>query len=107
HDEALRSIRLGTAVCERSCLPSNSAVKRAKADPDGITTARLAGIAIRRASKDPLDVDAAVAELREIAGGRGDLLAKRAGLALGFGPGVGGAVGADMWPPRALEAALL
>jgi hypothetical protein len=29
-----------------------------------------------------------------------------AGRALGFGPGVGGQVGADMWPRRALEAAL-
>jgi hypothetical protein len=35
-------------------------------------------------SRKPLDVEAAVAELREIANGRGDLLAERAGLTLGF-----------------------
>jgi hypothetical protein len=76
-------------------------------DPDGITTARLAGTAGQYASRDPLDVDAAVAELREIAGGRADLLGEVAGRALGFGPGVGGEVGAAMWPRKALEAALL
>jgi hypothetical protein len=31
-----------------------------------------------------LDVEAAVTELREIANGRGDLLAERAGVTLGF-----------------------
>jgi hypothetical protein len=45
------------------------AVKRAKGYPDGIITARLAGTAGQHASRDPLDVDAAVAELREIAQG--------------------------------------
>jgi hypothetical protein len=44
------------------------AVKRAKPDPDGVITARLAGTAGRHAGREPLDVDAAVAELREIAG---------------------------------------
>jgi hypothetical protein len=83
-------------------------VKRAKPDHDGIVTARLAGTAGRHASRHPLDVDAAaVAELREIADGRTDLLGEVAGRALGFGPGVGGAIGASMWPPKALEAALL
>jgi hypothetical protein len=59
-------------------------------NPDGIITARLAGTASRHASRDPLDVDAAVAAPREIAGGRNDLLGEVAGRALGFGPGMGG-----------------
>jgi hypothetical protein len=52
-----------------------------------------------------LDVDAAVAELRKIAGGRADLFGEVAGRVLGFGPGVGGEVAAAMWPKKALEAA--
>jgi hypothetical protein len=79
------------------------AVKRAKPDPDGIITARLAGTAGRHASRDPLDVDAAVAELREIAAGRGDLLAERAGVTLGFYA----RENRDEWSRRALQAALL
>jgi hypothetical protein len=55
------------------------AVKRAKPDPDGIITARLAGTAGRYASRDPLDVAAVVAELRDIVGGRADLLGEVAG----------------------------
>jgi hypothetical protein len=39
---------------------------------------------VRFASRQPLDVEAAVAELREIADGRGDLLAERAGVIFGF-----------------------
>ena len=54
--------------------------------------------------RGPLDVEAAVAELREIAGGRGDLLAERAGLILGFHDEH---ESDGRWPPRALEAALL
>jgi hypothetical protein len=42
-------------------------VKRAKPDPDGIT-ARLAGTAGRALGQGPLDVEAAVVELRDIAG---------------------------------------
>jgi hypothetical protein len=53
------------------------AIARRRPDPDGITTARIAGTASRHASRKPLDVDAAVAELRSIANGRGDLLAER------------------------------
>jgi hypothetical protein len=79
------------------------ALTRRKPDPDGITTARLAGTAGRHASRKPLDVEAAVAELREIANGRGDLLAERAGLIFAFHD-------RDerdgLWPRRALEAAL-
>jgi hypothetical protein len=60
------------------------AIARRRADPDGITTAQLAGTAGRYVSRKPLDVEAAVTELREIANGRGDLLAERAGLTLGF-----------------------
>ena len=78
-------------------------VKRAKPDPDGILTAGLAGTAKRHASRDPLDVDAAVAELREIADGRGDLLAERAGVILGFHDED---ARDGRWPRRALEAAL-
>jgi hypothetical protein len=60
------------------------AIARRKPDPDGITTAQLAGTAGRYVSQKPLDVDAAVAELREIASGRGDLLGERAGVIFGF-----------------------
>jgi hypothetical protein len=59
------------------------AIKRRKPDPDGITTAQLAGTVGRHASRHPLDVDAALAELQEIAGGRADLLAEQAGITLG------------------------
>jgi hypothetical protein len=80
------------------------ATRRGKLDnPDGIITAQLAGTASRYASRQPLDVEAAVAELREVANGRGDLLAERAGVILGFRA-------EDerdgRWPRRALEAAL-
>jgi hypothetical protein len=60
------------------------AIARRRPDPDGITTARLAGTAGRHVSRKPLDVGAAVAELRKIADGRGDLLAEQAGVTLGF-----------------------
>jgi hypothetical protein len=79
------------------------AVARRKPDPDGITTAQLAGTAGRYVSQKPLDVDAAVAELREIADGRGDLLAERAGVILGFHDED---ARDGRWPRRALEAAL-
>lgn len=94
-------------MSEAASTVASMAVKRAKADPDGVITARLAGTAGRYASRDPLDVDAAVAELREIAGGRADLLGEVAGRTLGDGTGVGGEVGAAMRPKKALEAALL
>jgi hypothetical protein len=78
-------------------------VKRAKPSPDGIITAQLAGTAKRHASREPLDIDAAIAEVREIADGRGDLLAERAGVLFGFRD-------EDerdgRWPSRALQAAL-
>ena len=79
------------------------AIARRKPDPDGITTAQLAGTAGRYVSQKPLDVDAAVAELREIADGRGDLLAERAGLTLGFYA----RENRDEWSRKALQAALL
>jgi hypothetical protein len=72
-------------------------VKRAKANPDGIITARLQGAAGRHTNRDPLDVDAALAELREIAGTRTGLLGQVTGRTLGWGPGVGAAEGAAMW----------
>jgi hypothetical protein len=80
------------------------AVARRKPDPDGIVTARLAGASGRHTNRKQLDVNAAIAELREIANGRSDLLAKRAGLILAFRErderdGI--------WPQRALQAALL
>jgi hypothetical protein len=78
------------------------AVKRGKPNPDGITTAQLAGTAGRHASRTPLDVEAAVTELREIADGRADLLAERAGITLGFYA----RENRDEWQRKALQAAL-
>jgi hypothetical protein len=49
-----------------------------------ITTAQLAETVGRFVSQKPLDVKAAVTELREIANGRGDLLAEWTGITLGF-----------------------
>jgi hypothetical protein len=79
------------------------AVKRARADPEGTTDAQIAGTASRYASRQPLDVDAAVAELWEIADSRGDLLAERAGVIMGFHDED---ARDGRWPRRALEAAL-
>jgi hypothetical protein len=79
------------------------AIARRKRDPDGITTAELAGTAGRHVSLKPLDVEAAVAELCEIANGRGDLLAERAGITLGFYAGEN----RDEWQRKAVQAALL
>jgi hypothetical protein len=79
------------------------AIARRKPDPDGIIGAKIAGTASRHAGREPLDVDAALAELREVAGDRADLLAERAGIIFGF---------RDenerdgRWPSRALQAAL-
>jgi hypothetical protein len=78
------------------------AITRRKPDPDGITTAPLAGTAGRYVSRKPLDVEAAVAELREIANGRGDLLAERAGITLGFYA----CDNRDEWARKAVVAAL-
>jgi hypothetical protein len=78
------------------------AVARRKPDPDGVTRAQIAGTASRYASRKPLDVDAAVAELREIADGRGDLLPERAGVTLGFYA----REHRDEWQRKALAAAL-
>jgi hypothetical protein len=79
------------------------AVARRKPHSDGITRAGIAGTAGRYVSRKPLDVDAAVAELWEIADGRGDLLAERAGVTLGFYA----RENRDEWSRRALQAALL
>jgi hypothetical protein len=79
------------------------AIARRKPDPDGITRARIAGTTGRYVSREPLDVAAAVAELREIANGRGDLLAERAGVTLGFYA----RENRDEWQRKALQAALL
>jgi hypothetical protein len=54
--------------------------------------ARLDGIAVRRArwgAADEGEMAAGAAELREVADGRGDLLAETAGLALGTAEGKG------------------
>jgi hypothetical protein len=56
-------------------------------EPDRQTVARLAGTAQLHASRrEPTEAEtaAAAAQLREIAGGRGDLLAEAAGLLIGF-----------------------
>lgn len=62
---------------------------RAQAEPeaDQLTVARLTGAAGRHAPfREPTGAETAtaVAELREIAGDRGDLLAEVAGLLIGF-----------------------
>jgi hypothetical protein len=60
---------------------------RAGPDRDELTVARLTGAARRHApGRAPTEQEtaAAVAELRAIAGGRGDLLAEVAGLLTGF-----------------------
>jgi hypothetical protein len=79
------------------------AIARRKPDADGVIRAGLAGTAARYARSKRLDVEGALSELREIAGGRGDLLAERAGVILGFRD-------EDerdgRWPSSALEAAL-
>jgi hypothetical protein len=79
------------------------AITRRPPDPDGITTAQLAGTVGRYVSRKPLDVEAAVTELREIANGRGDLLAERAGIRFGFYA----RDNRDEWQRKALQAALL
>jgi hypothetical protein len=78
------------------------AIARRRPDPDGIIKAQLAGTAGRYVGRKPLDVEAAVTELREIAHGRGDLLAERAGITLGFYT----RENRDEWQRKALEAAL-
>jgi len=57
-------------------------------DPDRLRYAQIAGAAARHAQGWRLTADEearAIAELTEAAGGRADLLAERAGTALGFG----------------------
>ena len=62
----------------------------ASPDPDRLRYAQIAGAVARHALGWRLTADeeaAAVAELTEAAAGRADLLAERAGTALGFGEG--------------------
>jgi len=59
-------------------------------DPDRLRYAQIAGAAARHAQGWRLTADEearAIAELTEAAAGRADLLAERAGTALGFGEG--------------------
>ena len=79
------------------------ATARRKPDPDGVTRAQLAGTVGLHVSRKPLDVEGAVTELREVANGRGDLLAERAGITLGFYA----RENRDEWQSKALQAALL
>ena len=61
--------------------------EQAARELDQLTVARLTGAAWRHASgREPTGAEtaAAVRELREIAGGRGDLLAEVAGLLIGY-----------------------
>jgi hypothetical protein len=87
----------------RFAVRSEHGYRPPQTGPDGITRAGIAGTASRYASREPLDIAAAVAELREVAAGRGDLLAERAGVILAFR-------NEDeqdgRWPSRALQAAL-
>jgi hypothetical protein len=55
---------------------------RRKPDPDRILCARLSGTAIRLARAGG-PIEEAVADLRALAGGRGDLLAEQAGIMAG------------------------
>ena len=56
---------------------------RRKPDPDRILSARLSGTAVRLARAGG-PIDEAVAELRALAGGRGDVLAETAGVMAGW-----------------------
>ena len=56
---------------------------RRKPDPDRILCARLSGTAVRLARAGG-PIDEAVADLRALAGGRGDLLAETAGVMAGW-----------------------
>jgi hypothetical protein len=72
-------------------------------DSDRLIVARISGVAMRHASwREPAagEIAAAVAELREVAGDRPDLLAEEAGILLGFHDG-------DLNEPRARSAAQL
>ena len=65
---------------------------RQVSDRDGLLAARLAGIARRHARWGQLNQaqkTAGAAELREVAGGRCDLLAEEAGITLGTSRGKG------------------
>jgi hypothetical protein len=55
---------------------------RRKPDPDRILVARLSGTAVRLARAGG-PIDQAVAGLRDLAGGRGDMLAETAGVMAG------------------------
>ncbi len=54
-------------------------------EADRLVLAEIAGAAGRHARAGTVDVGAAVAELREIAGNRADLLAEWAGVQIGMG----------------------
>ena len=75
-------------------------VSERRSDPDRILVAQLGGTARRHSRWHALTAGeeaAAVAELREVAGGRADLLAEVAGVEVGF---------AEEWDePRAAQAA--
>ena len=83
--------------------PGVVAPDRRTPDHDRLVVARISGIATRHASwREPTEneIAAAVAELREVAGDRPDLLAEEAGIQLGFYEG-------DLDEPRAKSAAQL
>ena len=84
----------GSGLSYAASTVRNVAAKRAKADPNGTITARLHGTAGRHAGRDPLDVDAALADLPEIAAGRADLLGELASSTPGS---------ALVWPCRGTE----
>ena len=68
-------------------MSERAAGERAARELDQLTVARLTGAAWRHATgREPTraQTTAAVRELREIAGGRGDLLAEVAGLLIGY-----------------------
>jgi len=75
-------------IVERVFYDARMGARRHVADPDGVLVARIAGTASRHAGAGaPLSEESeatAVAELRELAAGRGDLLARWAGIKLGY-----------------------
>jgi hypothetical protein len=83
--------------------PDQMAHDHSGPDSARLIVARISGVALRHASwREPTEpeIAAAVAELREVAGDRPDLLAEEAGILLGFHEG-----GLD--EPRAKAAARL
>jgi hypothetical protein len=77
-----RKIPATRSVNANRCSTLEDGLRRRKPDPDRILCAELSGSAIRLARAGG-PIEEAVAELRALAGGRGDLLAEEAGVMAG------------------------